>query len=320
MARLRYLTERSGEDAASLASRAMDGETRSHTRHPSRSWRSRRSGQYKFFRTTSNHTAHLEGLGFVSDRIWSVAVTDWQGYQEEVADLFRSLGLSVATNQRIEGTRTFHDVDVVVRSKQAGIEQLWLIECKKWHRPISKDKVLTLRTIVDDTGADRGFMMAESGYQSGTFEAANRTNMTLTSIADLKVTLSAELGMAKLRSIADRVDSCRERYWEISKRDRIALGLRPEVGTIGYSGVTVMAAVDFTARHALRRGFPIKYDRQLAALLANSGGGSDLEVGSDEDGAITNPTALHEVLAKEIGDLEARLDRAESVIHAREDE
>ena len=244
-------------------------------------------------------------------------MTDWQGYQEEVAGLFRSLGLSVATNQRIEGTRTFHDVDVVVRSKQAGIEQLWLIECKKWNRPISKDKVLTLRTIVDDTGADRGFMMAESGYQSGTLEAANRTNITLTCIADLKMTISVEVGIVKLRSIADRVDSCSERYWEISKEDRIALGLRPEVSIFGYSGATVIAAVNFTARYALRRGFPIKYDRELAAFLSNSGGGSDLEAGSDEEGAITNPMALFQVLEKEIGELEGRLDRAESVLDAR---
>ena len=138
-------------------------------------------------------------------------MTDWQGYQEEVADLFRGVGRSVATNERVEGVRTLHYVDVVVRSKQAGIEQLWLIECKQWKRPISKDTVLTLRSIVNDTGADRGFMMAESGYQSGTFEAANRTNITLTSIADLKVALSEELGMVMLRSIAERVESCRER-------------------------------------------------------------------------------------------------------------
>ena len=61
-------------------------------------------------------------------------------------ELFRSVGLSVATNERVEGVRTLHYVDVVVRSEQAGIEQLWLVECKKWNRPISKDTVLTLRT------------------------------------------------------------------------------------------------------------------------------------------------------------------------------
>ena len=74
--------------------------------------------------------------------------------------------------------------------------------------------------IVNGTGADRGLMMAESGYQSGIFEATRHTNITLTSIADLKATLAEELGKAMLRSILERIESCRERYWAMSKTDR----------------------------------------------------------------------------------------------------
>lgn len=239
----------------------------------------------------------------------------WQDYQAAVAELFRALELSVATNERVEGVRTSHDVDVVVRGRLAGIDHVWLIECKKWNRPVSKERVLTLRTIVDDTGADRGFMMAESGYQSGAVEAASRTNITLSSIAELEGQLSEEIGAIRLRSMLDRVDSCRMRYWEISKADRIALGLRPDVGVDGYRSTTVIAAVDFTARYALRRGFPIRYDRRLAALLYNSGG-SDLDCGNDQDGAIADGIALHRVLEAEIRELEARLDRAEAVLGA----
>ena len=244
-------------------------------------------------------------------------MTDWLEYQEEVAGLFRSLGLSAVTDQSVQGVRTAHNVDVVVRSKLAGIDQLWLIECKRWNRPVSKSTVLTLRSIVDDTGADRGIMMAESGYQSGAVEAARHTNITLTSMADLKVSLSEEIGMAKLRSILERVDSCRDRYWEMSKENRIALGLRPDVFTDGYNGRQVMDAVDATARHALHRGFPLKYDLVLAALVGSTGG-SDLECDPDDEGAIANAITLCEVLDTEIGELEDRLEKAESVIHARE--
>ena len=91
----------------------------------------------------------------------------WSDYQEQVADFFRSLGLSATTNETIQGIRTTHDVDVVVRSRHAGFDVLWLVECKAWKTAIPKEKVLALRTIVDDVGADRGFIMAESGYQSG---------------------------------------------------------------------------------------------------------------------------------------------------------
>ena len=207
-------------------------------------------------------------------------------------------------------------MDVVVRSKHVGIEMIWLVECKYWNRPVSKDKVLTLRTIVDDTGSDRGFMMAENGYQSGAVEAANRTNITLTSIAELQEISSEELGAVKLRSILERVETCRDRYWAIDKSNRIALGLRHDAGTIGYSGATVIAAVEFTAGHALRSGFPIGYDRQLAAISSFAGSGRDLQATSDDE-AITNSVDLYVVLDREISDLEARLNVAERILRER---
>ena len=244
---------------------------------------------------------------------------NWRDYQDEVAKLFRNLGLSVETDRRIEGVRTTHDIDVVVRSKQAGIEQLWLVECKKWNRPISKDKVLILRTIVTEIGADRGFMMAESGYQTGTLEAAMSTNITLTSINELEATVSEQLGVVKLRSLLNRVESCRERYWAINKADRITLGLRPDVTALGYSGATVVNAVEIAAEFALRNGFPIKYDRHAATSLY-AGDRSDLKVASDAEGAILDATELAAVLAVEISELENRLSRAEAMLGTRSDD
>jgi len=82
----------------------------------------------------------------------------WRGYQEEAAELFRSLGLDASTNVSIAGVRTTHDVDVLVRSHHAGFDVLWLVECKLWKTPISKLHVLALREIVADTGADRGIL------------------------------------------------------------------------------------------------------------------------------------------------------------------
>jgi hypothetical protein len=240
----------------------------------------------------------------------------WSEYQEQVADFFRRLGLSAETNVPLIGIRTSHDVDVVVRSKLAGFDVLWLVECKCWKTAIPKEKVLALRSIVDDTGADRGFIMAESGYQSGALEASRLANVTLTSIADLKETLAYEIGMAKLRSLPDRVESCRERYWAISKSDRIDLDLRPDVAAIGYSGYDVIAAVDYTVRQAFYRGFPIKYDRTTAALSVFGGRSGD-PVDATEKCAIGEPSALYDVLDAELSELERRLKAAESVLRER---
>jgi hypothetical protein len=80
-------------------------------------------------------------------------MTDWNDYQEETAEFFRSIGLEANPNVTINGVRTSHDVDVVLRSNHFGFDLLWLVECKHWKTPVSKLHVLALREIVSDTGA-----------------------------------------------------------------------------------------------------------------------------------------------------------------------
>jgi hypothetical protein len=194
----------------------------------------------------------------------------------------------------------------------------WLVECKSWKAAIPKEKVLALRAIVDDTGADRGFIMAEGGYQSGALEASRHANITLTSLKDLKETLAYEVGMMKLRSILDRVASSRDRYWSISKSDRIDLGLRPPVPALGYSGDLVCRAVEHTAQQALFHGFPVVYDRTTTALSAFGGRGRDLGDGP-VDGNCKGPCELYDMLDAELSELERRLDAGEAALRDRTD-
>jgi restriction system protein len=242
---------------------------------------------------------------------------EWSDYQEEVAEFFRSLGLAAETNVTVRGVRTNHNVDVVVRSKHVGFEILWLIECKAWKAAVPKEKVLALRSIVEDTGADRGFLMAESGYQSGALETARLTNVVLTSLADLKETLAYEIGMAKLNMLLTRADRCRNRYWAINKYDRIELGLRPEAPAIGYSGDLVIRAVEYTVHQVMLSGFPISYDRTLAAALSYGGGRRD-PVDPGSANAVATPSALFDVLNAELVELEQLLDEAERALAKRD--
>ena len=53
-----------------------------------------------------------------------------------------------------DGTR-----DGVVRASQAGIEQLWVVECKWWRRSVSKLYLAALASVVQDVGADRGNLL-----------------------------------------------------------------------------------------------------------------------------------------------------------------
>src|ERR1044072_4291914 len=111
----------------------------------------------------------------------------WKDYQEEAAEFFRSLGLEAQTDARVQGVCTQHDIDVLVKSHHARFEETWIVECKKWNTKMSKLHVLALREIVSDIGADRGILLSESGFQSGAIEAANLTNVQVTSLSEARI-------------------------------------------------------------------------------------------------------------------------------------
>jgi hypothetical protein len=97
-------------------------------------------------------------------------MTAWRDYQERTADFFRALGMDANVEERVVGARGQHYVDVVdvvVRTSRAGIEQLWVVECKWWRRSVSKLYVAVLGSAVQDVGADRGILLSETAFQAG---------------------------------------------------------------------------------------------------------------------------------------------------------
>lgn len=183
---------------------------------------------------------------------------DWKDYQEEAAEFFRSLGLSAETDVKLQGVRTTHDIDVVVKSKHVGFEVLWLVECKHWKSAVSKLHVLGLREIVSDLGADRGILLCEAGFQAGAVEAANLTNVQVTSLASLSVETRQDISAMRLRELYDRVECCNDRYWELDKPYRMEVGLRPDVGEPGYSGARVVDYCRDLLSRAFRGLYPIE--------------------------------------------------------------
>lgn len=137
----------------------------------------------------------------------------WQQYQQEAASFFRQLGLQSTVDARVEGTRGVHDVDVYVTGSLHGIRFTWIVECKAWRSNIPKEKVMALAAIVDDTGADRGFLLSEVGFQSGAIHQAAVRNITLTSIRDLRETVNKSVTEQALARLAWRAARAKEEIW-----------------------------------------------------------------------------------------------------------
>jgi restriction system protein len=224
----------------------------------------------------------------------------WQAYQEEVTQFFRSIGLEADTNCRMQGVRTTHDIDVFVRSHYVGFDVVWIVECKYWEAKVSKLHVLALREIVADLGADRGIILSESGFQSGAVEAARLTNVHVSSLAELRSTAEVEISAMRLRELFDRVETCRERYWEIPKSVRIDCGLRPDVGAAGYSGDQVIQLSNELIAKALRGSYPVKVDSLIGMVT----------FGREQQ--FRSPNEIISILEPMITELELKLTACES--------
>ncbi|MFZ3441210.1 restriction endonuclease [Vibrio harveyi] len=229
---------------------------------------------------------------------------NWKDYQEEAAEFFRSMGLEAKTDQRINGVRTHHDIDVLVTSHHAGFDITWVVECKHWQKPVSKLHVLGLREIVSDVGADRGILLSESGYQSGAIEAANLTNVQVTSLAELSVSANNDILSMRVRELYDRKEHCHSRYWAIPKSIRKDHGLRPDIGdSMGaYSGNAVLDYCEKIFIKAFRGNFPFTSHEFLTCYAP----GVPSEFASMQQ--------VYDILESLVRDLEERLDKFDNEV------
>ena len=86
-----------------------------------------------------------------------------------------------------------------------------MVECKLWKTRVPKEKVLALRSIVDEVGADRGFLLSESDFQSGAVTQARFTNITLTNLEDLRANAEADVQEVRWQELYSRTIRCEER-------------------------------------------------------------------------------------------------------------
>jgi restriction system protein len=223
----------------------------------------------------------------------------WKQYQEDTAEYFRSIGLEAETDVSVKGVRTSHDVDVLITSHFHGFDIKWIVECKLWQKPVNKLHVLGLREIVADIGADRGILLSESGFQSGAIEAANMTNIQVTSLENVKETSGQSVYALRLRELFDRVGYCKDRYWDLPKPLRIEYGLRSEFGEHNYFGDSVITVCTDIISRAFRNEYPFQSETLYALVLLG------------KDKKFNSPKEVIQIIDHMISELEVKLDACE---------
>lgn len=87
--------------------------------------------------------------------------------------------MDVQRGVRLKLPRGHVDVDVLAKEATHGIEHRIICECKDWGSNVPQEKVHAFRTVMHETGANRGYIVARKGFQVGAIEAAAATNIGL---------------------------------------------------------------------------------------------------------------------------------------------
>lgn len=190
--------------------------------------------------------------------------SDWYQFQENIKEHFEAIGASAYSNIKLEGVRGSHDIDVLVKPKFFGREITWIVEAKNWGANIPKEKVLAFLSIVQDVGADRGFLISNAGFQKGAYECAKNTNITLVKFEEFKESTKEFVSIEVIKHYKERVKLLNARYWSHPKRIRREYGLRHDLFELSaFSGTTLLTYIENVFESIERNCYPIDTDTGL---------------------------------------------------------
>lgn len=110
-------------------------------------------------------------------------------YEQAVADIAKSVGQEI-TDWRVQhldpvdGLDGTYVIDVTARFRLAGMDFLVLFECKRHKSPVKREHVQALYTKLQSTGAQKGVVVAASGFQSGALQYAQAHGIACVRLVD----------------------------------------------------------------------------------------------------------------------------------------
>jgi len=110
----------------------------------------------------------------------------WQELQDFVRKMFKECGFETEVSKVVELVRGKKEIDVFAKDNDSEYQPTILIECKFWNKPIPQEVIHSFRTVVSDYGANIGFIVSKVGFQAGSYEAVEKTNIKLVDLKELE--------------------------------------------------------------------------------------------------------------------------------------
>ena len=118
--------------------------------------------------------------------IFDTEPQNWTELQNYVGQMFEECGFQTEISKVVELVRGKKEIDVYTQDIKSEYKPIILVECKFWNKPISQETIHSFRTVVSDFGANIGFIVSKNGFQKGSYEAADKTNIRLVTLKELE--------------------------------------------------------------------------------------------------------------------------------------
>lgn len=111
--------------------------------------------------------------------ITSTTPSSWQDLQQQSARILAECGFAVEVEKKVKLVRGQAEIDVYAEETLKGRKYIILCECKHWKAAVPQTVVHAFRSVMADVGAHKGYIISSSGFQSGSRDAAEMTNVEL---------------------------------------------------------------------------------------------------------------------------------------------
>ena len=104
---------------------------------------------------------------------------DWHALQDDVGRILAECGFSVEVEKKVQSARGGVELDVYAEEIVRGRRYAIACECKHWNARVPQAVVHSFRTVVQEVGANVGYIVSMNGFQAGAIAASELTNLQL---------------------------------------------------------------------------------------------------------------------------------------------
>lgn len=140
---------------------------------------------------------------------------DWKAYENITKYIYEKLGIEFGVviegygnNFKIKGkSGVKHQIDILTSQSDGMTTAKTAIECKYWNKKVTKDTVMKLSSIIQDTEIDKGIIVSKSGFTKDALDFAKHCDIGIVELREFdenrKELVSKQFEFATLKTSID---------------------------------------------------------------------------------------------------------------------